>query len=115
MVLFIWRSEEIKTRFHSLQLASKNCIKKWICKETLSATCPWIPRQPNTHISLEEQQTAGKNLITYQRISVKGNGTLEIKIKYTEEEKDAFQEEKDAFQIKKGQISAVSLAFPFIS
>lgn len=47
------------------------------------------------HINLEEQQTAGKNLITYQRISVKGKGTLEIKITYTEEE-------KDVFQIKKG-------------
>lgn len=42
-------------------------------------------------INLEEQQTAGKNLITYQRISVKGKVTLEIKMKYAGEEKDVFQ------------------------
>lgn len=51
-------------------------------------------------ISLEEQQTAGKNLIAYQRTSAKGKETLEIKIKYTGEKKDVFQikkKKKDTF------------------
>lgn len=57
--------------------------------------------------NLEEQQTAGKNLLTYQRISVKGKVTLEIKMKYAGEEKDAF------FFFFKGHISAITLAiFP---
>jgi len=60
------------------------------------------------HISLEEQQTADKNLITYQRISVKGKGTLEINIKYT-------GRRKMYVKLKKGHISAVTLAFSFIS
>lgn len=94
MVLFLWRWEEIRTRPHSLQLASKNCIKKWICKKTLSATCLWIPRQLNMHTSLEVRQTVGKNLITYQRISVKGNGTSEIKIINTEEARGVYEKRK---------------------
>lgn len=94
MVLFLWRWEEIRTRPHSLQLASKNCIKKWICKKTLSATCLWIQRQLNMHTSLEVQQTVGKNLITYQRISVKGNGTSEIKIINTEEARGVYEKRK---------------------
>lgn len=56
-------------------------------------------------INLEEQQTAGKNLITYQRISVKGKVTLEIKMKYAWQEKDVFQ-----FFFFKRLISTVTLA-----